>query len=159
MKKIGTLMGAAILASFLTVGVPLMTTHDSSDCTVKTADAAEAPSTDFAWHPNRPGIKRAQIALGRASTLRFEFSLKGKNGTQVKFGLPKKYVTMGIKIDPNEVSVSEEKASSKAVLTVPPGMPLGKFDIPVIAVDSKTGAELGRGEIPIMLLPAGVGGC
>lgn len=154
-----TLLWTAVMAAFLLVGGPIVSTHDSGYDMVKTAVAAEAPPQDFVWHPNRPGIKRAQVALGRASTLRFEFFLKGKNGTQVKFGMPKKFVTMGVKIDPSEVSVSDGKASSKAVLTVPPGMPLGKFDIPVIAVDAKTGAELGRGEIPIMLLPAGVGGC
>lgn len=154
-----TLISTAVMAAFLFIGGPLVPNHGPRYDMVKTAVAAEAPAPDFVWHPNRPGIKRAQVALGRASTLRFEFFLKGKNGVQVKFGIPKKFVSMGVKIDPNEVSVSDGKASSKAVLTVPPGMPLGKFDIPVVAVDAKTGAELGRGEIPIMLLPAGVGGC
>lgn len=124
------------------------------------AEAADTPATVFAWYPNRPGIKRAQIALGRAATLRFEFLVKGKaDVTNVKFGLPKKYADMGIKIDPSQVAVSEGKAASKAVFSVPPGMPLGRFDVPVVAVDAKTGEEIGRGDIPIMLLPAGVGGC
>ena len=124
------------------------------------AEAAEDPSATFAWYPNRPGIKRAQIALGRAATLMFEFFVKGKpNVVNVKFGLPKKYADMGIKIDPSHVVVSEGKAASKAVFSVPPGMPLGRFDVPVVAVDAKTGEEIGRGEIQIMLLPAGVGGC
>lgn len=124
------------------------------------AEAAEAPATTFAWYPNRPGIKRAQIALGRAATLRFEFFIKGSaNVTNVKFGLPKKYADMGIKVDPSQVAVSEGKAASKAVFSVPPGMPLGRFDVPVVAVNAKTGEEIGRGEIQIMLLPAGVGGC
>lgn len=126
----------------------------------KAAEAAEA-TTEFAWYPNRPGIKRAQIALGRATTLRFEFVIKGKFDAShhVKFGIPKKYSDMGIKIEPKEVVISEGKAASKAVFAVPPGMPLGRFDILVVAADAKTGEELGRGEIPIMLLPAGVGGC
>lgn len=124
------------------------------------AEAAETPATTFAWYPNRPGIKRAQIALGRAATLRFEFFVKGNpNVTNVKFGLPKKYADMGIKIDPSQVVASEGKAASKAVFSVPPGMPLGRFDVPVVAVNAKTGEEIGRGEIQIMLLPAGVGGC
>lgn len=124
------------------------------------AEAAEAPATTFAWYPNRPGIKRAQIALGRAATLKFEFFVKGNpNVVNVKFGLPKKYADMGIKVDPSQVAVSEGKAASKAVFSVPPGMPLGRFDVPVVAVDAKTGEEIGRGEIQIMLLPAGVGGC
>ncbi|HDL21127.1 MAG TPA: hypothetical protein ENH30_07615, partial [Nitrospirae bacterium] len=42
------------------------------------ANAAETPSVEFAWHANRPGIKTAQIALGRATTLSFEFILKGQ---------------------------------------------------------------------------------
>lgn len=158
-KKRRTLFAAAVLVSSLMLSAPLFAPWGVRECSVKSVEAADAPSPDFAWHPNRPGIKRAQIALGRASTLKFEFFFKGKDGARVKFGMPKKFVTMGVKIDPNEVSVSEGKAASKAVLTVPPGMPLGKFDIPVIAVDAKTGTEMGKGEIPIMLLPAGVGGC
>lgn len=159
MKSMKTFVGAAVLVMCMVWGAPMISTDFVRDWIELRAYAAETPSQIFAWHPNRPGIKRAQIALGRASTLRFEFFLKGKDGAQVKFGIPKKYVNMGVRIDPNQVAVSEGKASSKAVLTVPPGMPLGKFDIPVIAVDAKTGAEFGKGEIPIMLLPAGVGGC
>jgi hypothetical protein len=154
-----TVFGVAVLVIMVAFGVPHITSHAGSHYGVKTAEAAEA-TPDFSWHPNRPGIKRAQVALGRASSLKFEFSLKAKPGvTQVKFGIPKKFVTMGITIDPVEVSVIDGLAASKAVLRVPPGMPLGKFDIPVVMVDAKTGQELGRGEIPIMLLPAGVGGC
>lgn len=126
---------------------------------MKMAEAVEAKPASFLWHPNRPGIKRAQIALGRAVTLQFEFLIKGKPVSRVKFGIPKKYADMGVKIDPGEVAVTEGKAASKAVFSIPPGMPLGKFDVLIIAVDAKTGEELGRGEIPIMLLPSGVGGC
>lgn len=158
-NKMITLFGAAVLVATVVVGVPQITFQAGSLCGVKAAEAAEA-SPDFAWHPNRPGIKRAQVALGRASALKFEFTFKSRPGvSQVKFGIPKKFVAMGIKIEPAEVSVTDGLAASKAVLRVPPGMPLGKFDIPVVVVDAKTGQELGRGEIPIMLLPAGVGGC
>ncbi|GAB4412850.1 MAG: hypothetical protein OHK0032_08950 [Thermodesulfovibrionales bacterium] len=154
-----------VLLAGLTVGEGLTLLYDSPERlikqeVVKRAEAVEATSTTFAWYPNRPGIKRAQIALGRAATLRFEFFIKGRPiVSQVKFGIPKKYADMGVKIEPKEVAVSEGKASSKAIFTVPPGMPLGKFDVLIVAVDAKTGEELGRGEIPIMLLPAGVGGC
>ena len=159
MNKMKAVLGAAVLAMTVAFGAPHNNSYTGSLYGVKTAEAAEA-APEFAWHPNRPGIKRAQVALGRASTLKFEFSFRAKPGvSQVKFGIPKKFVTMGIKIDPAEVTVADGLAASKAVLRVPPGMPLGKFDIPVVMVDAKTGQELGRGEIPIMLLPAGVGGC
>ncbi|MHB8881614.1 MAG: hypothetical protein ACYC69_08940 [Thermodesulfovibrionales bacterium] len=159
MNKMKTFFGAAVLAVTVAFGAPHLLSDPRGLYGVRTAEAAET-SPDFAWHPNRPGIKRAQVALGRASTLKFEFSLKAKPGvTQVKFGIPKKFATMGVKIDPSGVSVTDGLAASKAVLRVPPGMPLGKFDIPVVMIDAKTGQELGRGEIPIMLLPAGVGGC
>lgn len=160
MKKKKSLFGAAVLAAILAIGLPYMTSSPNGPHGLSTAEAAEAPAPDFVWHPNRPGIKRAQIALGRASTLKFEFNLQAKGPVaQVKFGIPKKFATMGVKIDPAQVDVTGGMAASKAVLTVPPGMPLGKFDIPVVAVDAKTGQEISRGEIPIMLLPAGVGGC
>lgn len=123
---------------------------------ISQAGADETPR--FAWHANRPNITRAQIALGRAVALKFEFTVPG-TVTNVKFGIPKKFVTMGIKVDPGEVPVQGGMASSKAFFTVPPGMPLGKFDMPVIAVDAATGKEIGKGTIPFMLLPAGVGGC
>ncbi|MHB8843585.1 MAG: hypothetical protein ACYC7L_02460 [Nitrospirota bacterium] len=124
---------------------------------VSRAGAEEKPG--FAWHANRPNITRAQIALGRAAALKFEFTVPGGTATNVKFGIPKKFVTMGIKVESGEVQVQGGMASSKALFTVPPGMPLGKFDMPIIAVDAATGKEIGRGTIPFMLLPAGVGGC
>ena len=122
-------------------------------------EAAEAQSAGFEWFPNRPGITRAQVALGRAATLRFEFSTRGLNVSRVKVGIPKKFADMGIIIDPKEVSVKGDKATSTAIFATPPGTPLGKFDLVIVAVDAKTGKEIGRGLIPFMLLPAGVGGC
>lgn len=124
---------------------------------ISRAGAAETPV--FAWHANRPNITRAQIALGRAVALKFEFTVPGGTAANVKFGIPKKFVNMGIKVDPGEVQVQDGMASAKALFTVPPGMPLGKFDMPIVAVDPATGKEIGRGAIPFMLLPAGVGGC
>ncbi len=121
------------------------------------AGAEEKPG--FAWHANRPNITRAQIALGRAVALRFEFTVPDGTAANVKFGIPKKFVNMGIKVDPGEVQVQSGMAAAKALFTVPPGMPLGKFDMPIIAVDAATGKEVGKGSIPFMLLPAGVGGC
>jgi len=121
------------------------------------ASAAETPG--FAWHANRPNITRAQIALGRGTSLKFEFTVPGGTAAKVKFGIPKKFVDMGIKVEPGEVEVQGGIASSKALFTVPPGMPLGKFDMAIVAVDAATGKEIGRGAIPFMLLPAGVGGC
>ncbi len=126
----------------------------------KTANAAEVPSFEFAWFPNKPGIKRAQIMLGTSTTLKFEFTLKAQpTVTQVRFVVPKKYAGMGVMISPGEVAVTNGKAVSKAIFACPPGTPLGKFDMLVIAVDAKTGREIGRGITPFMLLPAGVGGC
>ncbi len=120
------------------------------------AGADEKPG--FAWHANRPNITRAQIALGRAVALKFEFTVPG-TVANAKFGIPKKFVQMGIKLESGEVQVQGGMAASRALFTVPPGMPLGKFDMPVIAVDAATGKEIGKGSIPFMLLPAGVGGC
>jgi hypothetical protein len=121
--------------------------------------AGAEEKSGFAWHANRPNITRAQIALGRAAALKFEFTVPGSTAGNVKFGIPKKFVDMGIKVDPGVVQVQGGTASARALFTVPPGMPLGKFDMPIIAVDAATGQEIGRGTIPFMLLPAGVGGC
>lgn len=51
------------------------------------------------------------------------------------------------------------EVSSAVLFTVPPGKPLGKFDMVVTAKDAATGKEIGKGSIPFMLLPPGVGGC
>lgn len=135
------------------------TTQSFSGLVMKEAQAGESDSAKFAWHANRPGITRAQIALGRAVTLKFEFTLsESSTVSRVKFGIPKKYADMGIKIDPGQVDVQNGMAASKSIFTVPPGMPLGQFNMPIIAVD-ETNKEIGRGTIPFMLLPAGVGGC
>lgn len=115
-------------------------------------------ATDFKWIPRRPGITRAQIALGRAVTLPFEFTIKG-NVQKVRFEIPKKFSDLGIDVADDEVAVKDGKARSAVIFTVPPGKPLGRFELSVIAKDSKTGKELGKGTIPFMLLPPGVGGC
>ncbi len=110
---------------------------------ISPAGAAETPA--FAWHANRPNITRAQIALGRGAALKFEFTVPGGTAAKVKFGIPKKFVNMGIKVESGEVEVQGGLASSKVLFTVPPGMPLGKFDMPIIAVDAATGKEIGKG--------------
>ncbi|MDA8086490.1 MAG: hypothetical protein M0Z59_05215 [Nitrospiraceae bacterium] len=125
----------------------------------RTAYAEAAPGANFSWHANRPGITRAQIALGRATRLRFEFAVKNADGTRVKFGIPREFAEMGIKISPEEVTVVNGMARSNAQFSCPPGMPLGRFDMLVVMVDAKTKKEIGRGIIQFMLLPAGVGGC
>lgn len=121
--------------------------------------ALATEQTEFEWFPNRPGITRAQIALGRAVTLKFEFRLKGQDASKVLLGIPKRFADMGIFISPKEVSVKDGVAKSMAIFSIPPGTPLGKFELTIVTVDAKTKKELGRGEIPFMLLPARVGGC
>ncbi len=124
--------------------------------TVLKADAEEV--TGFKWIPRRQGITRAQIALGRAVTLPFEFYIKG-NIQKVRFEIPKKFSDLGIDVADDEVTVKDGKAKSSVIFTVPPGKPLGKFELEITLKDSKTGKELGKGTIPFMLLPPGVGGC
>jgi len=150
---------ALCVAVFLGAGVPGHKESGVLPLTGGISKAGAAETSRFAWHANRPNITRAQIALGRGVALRFEFTVPGGAAANVKFGIPKKYVDMGIKVDPGQVQVQGGTASSTALFTVPPGMPLGKFDMPIVAVDAATGKEIGRGAIPFMLLPAGVGGC
>ncbi len=149
----------ALVAGFLAAGL-IDFTLPGAKSGVSVPALADEAGAQFAWHPNRPGVTRAQIALGRAATLKFEFTVRGlPDGTPVKFGIPKKYVEIGVVVDPKEVVVKQGVARSMAIFAVPPGMPLGRFDMPVVAVNANTNKELGRGAIPFMLLPAGVGGC
>lgn len=160
-KGFRALLFAAILIGAIVIGNGISYHNNSGKLTDGILNVAKAagPSAEFKWFPNRPGITRAQIALGRAATLRFEFATKGLNVSMVKFGIPKKFADMGVIIDPKEVSVKENKATSTVIFAVPPGTPLGKFELVIVAVDAKTNKEIGRGELPFMLLPAGVGGC
>ncbi len=152
--------GLALLAAvFMGQGGAGLMTGDVLSLAGGISQAGAEEKAGFAWHANRPNITRAQIALGRAAALKFEFTVPDGTAANVKFGIPKKYVNMGIKVDPGEVQVQGGMAASKAIFTVPPGMPLGKFDMPIVAVDAATGKEIGKGSIPFMLLPAGVGGC
>ncbi len=147
------------VAVFLGMGEPGLENSSVLSLTGGSSRAGAAETPRFVWHANRPNIRRAQIALGRGVVLKFEFTVPDGTSANVKFGIPKKYVQMGIKVDPGQVQVQGGIAASRALFTVPPGMPLGKFDMPIIAVDAATGKEVGRGAIPFMLLPAGVGGC
>lgn len=123
---------------------------------VSVAHAEEA--TNFKWRARRPGITRAQIALGRAVTLPFEFTITG-NVKKVRFEIPKKFSDLGIDVMDDEVAVKNGMATSSVLFSVPPGKPLGKFELPITAKDPATGKVLGQGNIPFMLLPPGVGGC
>ncbi|MFN3395453.1 MAG: hypothetical protein ACK4Z9_01495 [Thermodesulfovibrionales bacterium] len=123
---------------------------------VSVAYAEEA--TNFKWRARRPGITRAQIALGRAVTLPFEFTITG-NVKKVRFEIPKKFSDLGIDIMEDEVNVKNGMAASSVLFSVPPGKPLGKFELTITAKDPATGKVLGQGNIPFMLLPPGVGGC
>lgn len=123
---------------------------------VSVAYAEEA--TNFKWRARRPGITRAQIALGRAVTLPFEFTITG-NVKKVRFEIPKKFSDLGIDVLEDEVTVKNGMATSSVLFSVPPGKPLGKFELPITAKDPATGKVLGQGNIPFMLLPPGVGGC
>lgn len=147
------------LVSCIVIGLGVIFTGLGIQEGPRPALANETQGVQFAWHANRPGITRAQIALGRATRLRFEFTLKNADGKNVKFGISRKYAEMGISITPNAVTVANGMAKSRAEFSCPPGMPLGKFDMLVVMVDAKTKKELGRGIIQFMLLPAGVGGC
>ena len=150
------IFGLALLAAVF-MGRAETGLMDGAVLGISQAGAAETPG--FAWHANRPNITRAQIALGRGAALKFEFTVPDGTAAKVKFGIPKKFITMGVKVESGEVQVQGGTASSKVLFTVPPGMPLGKFDMPLVAVDAATGKEIGKGTIPFMLLPAGVGGC
>lgn len=122
------------------------------------SDAHAEEATNFKWKARRPGITRAQIALGRAVTLPFEFTITG-NVKKVRFEIPKKFSDLGIDIMEDEVTVKNGMATSSVLFSVPPGKPLGKFELPITAKDPATGKVLGQGNIPFMLLPPGVGGC
>lgn len=115
-------------------------------------------ATNFKWKARRPGITRAQIALGRAVTLPFEFTIKD-GVKKVRFEVPKKFSDLGIDIMDDEVIVKAGMAASSVLFSVPPGKPLGKFELTITAKDPSTGKVLGQGNIPFMLLPPGVGGC
>ncbi len=156
-KKIRIIMVVMMSLAFLTM--PLISGLKKTQTTVSLVSVAYADEAkDFKWIPRRPGITRAQIALGRAVTIPFEFTVTG-NVKKVRFELPKKFVDLGIDILEDEVAVKGGKASSSVAFTVPPGKPLGKFDMAVTAKDAATGKEIGKGTIQFMLLPPGVGGC
>jgi hypothetical protein len=149
----------AVMLSLAFLAMPLISGFEKTQTTVSLVSVAYADEAkDFKWIPRRPGITRAQIALGRAVTIPFEFAVTG-NVKKVRFELPKKFVDLGIDILEDEVAVKGGKVSSAVAFTVPPGKPLGKFDMVVIAKDAATGKEIGKGSIPFMLLPPGVGGC
>jgi len=156
-KKSRIMLVFMVSLAFLTM--PLISGIKKTQTTVSLVSEAHAEDVKgFKWIPRRPGITRAQIALGRAVTLPFEFTVTG-NVKKVKFEIPKKFTDLGIDILEDEVAVKGGKASSAVLFTVPPGKPLGKFDMVVTAKDAATGKEIGKGTIQFMLLPPGVGGC
>ncbi len=145
-----------IVLSLLTIPIAGKEAKKKELAYISVAFAEEA--TAFKWKARRPGITRAQIALGRAVTLPFEFTIRG-NVNKVRFEIPKKFSDMGIDIMEDEVMVKNSMASSSVLFSVPPGKPLGKFELTITAKDAGTGKILGQGNIPFMLLPPGVGGC
>ncbi|MDA8171957.1 MAG: hypothetical protein M0033_07815 [Nitrospiraceae bacterium] len=147
------------LVSCLIAGFGITPTGRGIQKSIQPAFAEETQGAQFAWQSNRPGTTRAQIALGRATRLRFEFTVKNAEGTRVQFVIASKFAEMGIKINPDEATITNGMAQSEAQISCPPGAPLGRFDMPIVMVDARTKKEMGRGIIQFMLLPAGVGGC
>ena len=86
---------------------------------ISQAGAAETPG--FAWHANRPNITRAQIALGRGAALKFEFTVPGGTAANVKFGIPKKFVNMGIKVESRRGSGTGWNRLLQGAFHCPPG--------------------------------------
>lgn len=154
--KILMLVVTAIVFTFLVIPITGWRIEEKRYISVSAAYAEEA--SNFKWKARRPGITRAQIALGRAVTLPFEFTITG-NVKKVRFEIPKKFSDLGIDVMEDEVIVKNGMASSSVLFSVPPGKPLGKFELTITAKDSATGKVLGQGNIPFMLLPPGVGGC
>lgn len=154
--KMLMLVLTAIVFTFLVIPIAGWRIEEKKYISVSAANAEEA--SNFKWKARRPGITRAQIALGRAVTLPFEFTITG-NVKKVKFEIPKKFSDLGIDVMEDEVVVKKGMASSSVLFSVPPGKPLGKFELTITAKDSATGKVLGQGNIPFMLLPPGVGGC
>lgn len=154
--KILMLVVTAIVFTFLVIPITGWRIEEKKYISVSAAYAEEA--SNFKWKARRPGITRAQIALGRAVTLPFEFTITG-NVKKVRFEIPKKFSDLGIDVMEDEVIVKNGMASSSVLFSVPPGKPLGKFELTITAKDSATGKVLGQGNIPFMLLPPGVGGC
>ncbi len=154
--KILMLVVTVIVFTFLVIPITGWRIEEKKYISVSAAYAEEA--SNFKWKARRPGITRAQIALGRAVTLPFEFTITG-NVKKVRFEIPKKFSDLGIDVMEDEVVVKNRMASSSVLFSVPPGKPLGKFELTITAKDSATGKVLGQGNIPFMLLPPGVGGC
>lgn len=155
MKGLRVILTIMIL-SLLTIPLTAKKMQKGEVSYISIAYAQEA--TNFKWRARRPGITRAQIALGRAVTLPFEFTITG-DVKRVKFEIPKKFSDLGIDIMEDEVIVKNGMAASSVLFSVPPGKPLGKFELTITAKNAATGKVIGQGNIPFMLLPPGVGGC
>ncbi len=154
MKSSRLLIVMIIAAAFLAAGV-----NAFADKAAK--PAAPAAKAAFKWIPTKPGIKAAQVPIGKGVICPFEFTgIDAKASKKVKFSIKDENIAkMGIAIDNEEVEVKDGKAAASAMISVSKSTKQGNYDLTIVAKDAATGAVIGEGVIPFQVISKSAVGC
>jgi hypothetical protein len=165
MKGLRLLVYLVIVAAFLVARLSIDANQTKADTKTEKKEVAKeapasAPKTTFKWTPTRAGVTKAQVVIGRGVVCPFEFAGVDPKVKKVKLSIKdEKHVKMGIIVADEEVAISEGKAASSAMFSVPAGTRLGNYELTIVAKDAATGEVISEGMIPFQLLPKGAGGC
>jgi len=154
-------IGVAFLVAGLNTGADQTKSAPKTEKKEATKEApASAPKITFKWASTKAGATKAQVSIGRGVVCPFEFAGVAPKVKKVKLSIKdEKLAKMSIIVADEEVAVTEGKAASSAMFSVPAGTRLGNYELTVVAKDAATGEVIGEGIIPFQLLPKGAGGC
>ena len=95
-----------------------------------------------------------KVTNERPLTVRFSFTVKG-DVSNVRFTISRSDRDNGITLLENAVKVKGNVATSRLLLNIHRGVPLGRHDLYIQAFDAERNVIIFTGKIPYILLPSG----
>lgn len=142
----------AILLSAITLYVGYYGMH-SAEAMQRELAAQKEDTIVFKWVPTVAGRTAERVTSESVIVIPFEFGINGSM-PKVKFMISKEYEAYGVRIKKETSEVKGGKAGSEVVFNILRGMPLGRHNLVIRVTDPSTGAEIGSGTIPFILLPS-----
>lgn len=119
---------------------------------VVAAESNSGRNLQMEWESEAPG-QVVKVVNGKPKRISFRIRA-GENVSRIKIEISRKDSSIGITISPEVVAVHEGIAGSIVEFNIPRGMPLGRHNLRVRAMEIGTDRLIGTGTLPFILLPS-----